>query len=326
MNKYNVIKYTSDFYNKWNDFIDKAKNATFLFHRDFMDYHNDKFEDFSLLIYKKEKLIAILPANIKNNEVFSHQGLSYGGLVLEKDINFDDVLAAFTALMRFLKEQSIKTIYISLLPKIYNKSPSDELEYLFFIIKSQVTRRDLSSAIEILNKSVITSPNRKRGLTRAKKNNLIVKEVDSFEDFWKNILIPNLKGKHNKAPVHSLEEITLLHKRFPKNIKQFNVYKESKIVAGVTIFETINVAHAQYIAANEFRQELGSLDLVFNVLINDIYKNKRYFDFGISNENQGRNINSGLLNWKQSFGASAIAHDFYEIEVEKYHLLKDVLI
>ena len=77
---------------------------------------------------------------------------------------------------------------------------------------------------------------------------------------------------------------------------------------------------------NEKKQELGSLDLVFNVLINDVFKGKRYFDFGISNENQGLYINSGLLSWKMSFGAQPIVHDHYIIDTNNYSLLESVLI
>ena len=61
-----------------------AKNSTFLFHRDFMDYHQDRFDDYSLLIFKKEKLIAVFPANKIDEILYSHQGLSYGGLVFYK--------------------------------------------------------------------------------------------------------------------------------------------------------------------------------------------------------------------------------------------------
>ena len=52
----------------------------------------------------------------------------------------------------------------------------------------------------------------------------------------------------------------------------------------------------------------------------------KYFDFGISNENNGENINEGLSYWKESFGARTIIHNFYEIETKNYSLLENVLI
>ena len=81
MNQYTVKKYTENDYAIWNDFIEHAKNATFLFHRDFMEYHKDRFEDYSLLVFDGEKLVAVLPANKNGETLYSHQGLTYGGLV-----------------------------------------------------------------------------------------------------------------------------------------------------------------------------------------------------------------------------------------------------
>ena len=64
--------------------MSKGKNSTFLFQRDFMDYHSDRFMDHSLLVFKDEKLIAVLPGNQVDNTVYSHQGLTYGGLIVHK--------------------------------------------------------------------------------------------------------------------------------------------------------------------------------------------------------------------------------------------------
>lgn len=195
-----------------------------------------------------------------------------------------------------------------------------------FKLKAINTRRDLSVCLKPQEKIEVTSTNRKRGLKKAIKNNLLVKEEYKFDDFWNEVLIPNLKQTHKVSPVHKLVEISRLHAKFPNKIRQFNVYNDDEIVAGTTIFETKNVAHAQYISANSNRQQLGSLDLLFNHLINDVFSNKLFFDFGISNVNQGQIINSGLMSWKESFGARSVVHDFYKIETNNYHLLNDVLI
>ena len=51
---YKVFKYTAENKIEWDHFIATAKNATFLFQRDFMDYHQDRFEDFSLNMVQRE--------------------------------------------------------------------------------------------------------------------------------------------------------------------------------------------------------------------------------------------------------------------------------
>ncbi len=57
-----------------------------------------------------------------------------------------------------------------------------------------------------------------------------------------------------------------------------------------------------------------------------VFKNKKHFDFGISNENLGKKLNNGLSYWKESFGASTIVQDFYEAKTSNYILLDNVII
>ena len=113
---------------------------------------------------------------------------------------------------------------------------------------------------------------------------------------------------------------------FTKNIRQFNVYHNGIIVAGTTIFECETVVHCQYISGKEDKNELGGLDFLFYHLITETFKNQHFFDFGISNQNQGRKLNQGLSYWKESFGASTIVQDFYEVKTSNYGLLDTVLI
>ena len=325
MKNYSVKRYQESDYKNWNAFIGKAKNATVLFHRDFMDYHKDRFQDYSLIILDKETWVAVLPANSVGNQVFSHQGLTYGGLVYNEKNKLASVVEILKTVLFFLNDNKIEKLQLNLSPSIYHQKPSEELNYALFLAKAQLIRRDSMAVID-LSKSYNLSKLRKRGIQKGISNNLVVKEVDGFEDFWNKILIPNLAKKHQTKPVHSLEEIKKLKALFPKNIKQFNVYENEIIVAGTTVFESENVAHSQYISGIEDKNELGGIDLLFYQLISEIFKNKRFFDFGISNENQGRKLNNGLSYWKESFGASTIIHDFYEVESANFNLLETVLI
>ena len=291
-----------------------------------MEYHQDRFEDYSLMIYKQDELLALLPANKVENTVISHQGLTFGGLLLSKEVKFDDILEAFKALLKYLDLDKILELQLKLIPKIYHKLPSDEIDYLLFKVKAKLFRSDLTTTIDNKSPILINSSNRKRGLKKAIKNEIRVVETHDFESYWNEILIPNLEQRHNVLPTHSLTEIMELKQNFPNSIRQFNAFQNDKIVAGVTIFESENVAHAQYISANENMQELGSLDLIFDCLINDVFKNKAYFNFGISNENQGQFINSGLLSWKESFGGRPIVHQHFKIDVNNHYLLNEIML
>ncbi|MBL4663204.1 MAG: GNAT family N-acetyltransferase [Flavobacteriaceae bacterium] len=310
---YTVTTYQPSHKSQWDQFVTNSKNGTFLFRRDFMEYHSDRFEDFSLLIFKDDSLVALLPANRKGEEVHSHMGLTYGGLVLSKKLKLNETLLIFQEVLRFFAEDGVEVLHLKIPPTIYQKVPSDELEYLLFISEATLTRVDVSSVIENTTRLKIQS-NRIEGVKKAQKQGLEVVEGFHFKEFWNDILKPNLEQRHQAKPVHTIEEIGQLAKQFPKHIHQFNVLKEDKIVAGATIFETNTVAHVQYISANEDKQQLGSLDFLFEYLIQNRFADKKYFDFGISNENQGRNLNKGLLYWKETFGARSIACKFYEVK------------
>ena len=188
-----------------------------MFYRDFIEYHQDKFHDFSLLIFKNELLIAVFPANKDEDQVHSHQGLSYGGLILPDNISFKDLLYIYKELLKYLNLEGVTKLHIKLLPKIYHTLPSDELKYLFFKTKAQLTRTDVTSVIDAKYKLPLQSSNRKRGLKKALSQDLEVKEVNDFKGFWDIILIPNLKKTHQTTPVHTLSEITQLKSNFKKN-------------------------------------------------------------------------------------------------------------
>jgi hypothetical protein len=320
-----IRKYESQDKLKWDTFVEQAKNATFLFSRDFVEYHQDRFTDYSLLIYKGEALVGLVPGNLVEDKLYSHQGLTYGGLILNSKSKLIDVSSYFSAVLSFLYSEGIDSFVVKSLPTIYHTLPSDELQYLLFITEAKLLRSDVSSTIELSTALKIKS-NRMEGVKKARKHNLRITEGTEFDEFWDEILVSNLKERHNAAPIHSLDEIKGLNSSFPNNILQFNVYDGNKLVAGATIFETKNVTHAQYISANADKQTLGSLDFLFEYLIKTRFADKKYFDFGTSNENSGKNVNKGLQYWKECFGARSIVHQTYEVKTSSYTKLKDVFI
>ncbi|MEL6811472.1 MAG: GNAT family N-acetyltransferase [Bacteroidota bacterium] len=322
---YTVKTYTAAFKQEWDQFVSQSKNATFLFQRDFMEYHSDRFKDHSMLLYKDEKLVALVPANIADQVLYSHQGLTYGGILLSKRLKMEDTIGVCRALFQYLFEQGISKFILKTIPAFYTSYPSEEIDYLLFLTQAKLLRVDVSSVIA-REERIRIQGNRLEGVKKAAKMGLEVREEANFTAFWDEILVPNLLDRHGASPTHAKEEIELLAGRFPKNIHQFNVYHEGKIVAGATLFETSVAVHVQYISANKDRQQLGSLDLLFQFLIEERFPNKRYFDFGISNENNGLNLNRGLLYWKETFGARTMSCKFYEVNTKYYTYLDTVFL
>lgn len=323
MKNYQVRLYQPQDSSIWNTFISVAKNATFLFDRNFMDYHSDRFQDYSLMVFDGEKLVAVLPANRVDDTVFSHQGLTYGGLVLSNKAKLSAVIAIFKNLLQFLHENAIEKLLVKSIPTIYSDYFSEELEYCLFIVQAKLTRRDALSVLDLTKKNAIDS-NRMEGVKRGIKNELVVKEETSFDLFWNTILVPNLAQKHNTKPVHTLAEITKLKHLFPNNIRQFNVYKNEELLGGTTVFVNKKVVHSQYISGNETKNVSGSLDYLHHYLIKEVFKDYHFHDFGICNEYDGRMINKGLLFWKESYGAKTVIQNFYEVETRNFSILDTV--
>ncbi len=310
-----IINYSKEYKNQWNDFVKKAKNSHFFFLRDYMEYHSDRFNDNSLLILDdKEKIMSLLPANRNENTLYSHQGLTFGGFIVDDKMKTETMLEIFEILKIFLKEADIEKLIYKCIPYIYHIKPSEEDRYALFRNDAKLIRRDVSSTID-LTEQIRYSKGRKWTVNKAKKENIEVIYSEDYDVFW-NLLSSVLESNHEAKPVHSLEEIKSLVKKFPKNIKLYLAKKGDTVVSGALIYENENIVHTQYLANSELGRETSALDLLIDYLIKEIYKNKKYFDFGISNENAGQYLNMGLIAQKEGFGARAVVQDFYELEIK----------
>jgi hypothetical protein len=310
-----VRLYTNKDRSLWNHFVETAKNSHFMFHRDYMEYHEDRFTDFSLIVSAdNDELLAVLPANLSNKILFSHQGLSFGGLCIQKNASTSLLHEIFKSIINFLKETNqIESFIYKRLPDFYTTYPSQEDLYSLYLLNAKLFRRDVTVAIDCQSPLPVCSM-RMRRIKKAQKLGIYVEEVSSLSDYWK-LLEEVLIGQHGVKPVHSLSEIERLRDSFPDNIRCFSAKKDGELISGTLVYVTPSVAHTQYLASSSLGRELGGLDLLIYELINKIFASKKFFDFGISTEDSGRTLNTGLISWKEGFGARAFVHDFYSIQV-----------
>ncbi len=298
----------------WNSFVSKARNATFLFDRNYMDYHVDRFDDNSFMFYHKGKLKAVLPANVAGDTLYSHQGLTYGGLLLDKKATVEDVLECFDSMNSWLRENGISKVVYKALPWIYQQYPSEEDLYaLTWKCKAQLISRNIASTIVIDNKLKFAE-SRKSGIRKALSLNIEVGESNDVDGFW-HVLEDNLGNRYNAKPVHTASEMKLLMSRFPNNIRLYVAKMNGEIVGGTLIYVTPQVVHTQYISASVEGKKHGALDLLFDYIINKVYANCRYFDFGKSTEQGGAYLNEPLIFQKEGFGGRGVCYDWYQWEL-----------
>lgn len=307
-----IKRYSDSEKNIWDEVVQKSKNGVFLFYRNYLDYHKEKFADHSLLIYKESKIIAVFPANERGNEIFSHEGLTFGSLIMTLDSKAVEVIETLNLIKNYYSNLGFDKITYKVVPSVFHKYPSEEDLYALFRLNATLVRRDLSSVIKLKDK-IKFSESKKQAVTKCENLEIQIVESQNFTEYWS--LLTEVLAKFETKPVHSLEEIIRLKNFFPENIKLFEARKEGKLLAGIVIYDYGNVAHTQYMANSVEGRKVGALDYINQKLISEVYIEKEYYSFGISTENQGRELNTGLIQQKEMMGSRGIAIDFYEIQL-----------
>lgn len=309
---YEIVRYTPELKAQWDSFVRKSRNGTFLFLRDYMDYHRQRFTDFSLLIFHKQSLVALLPLNKEaDGSVASHSGLTYGGLITDKKGRAEKVMKLFECLNTWLRDAGIRRVVYRPVPWIYHEMPAEEDLYaLFNVCNARLTAREISSTISQENKLAF-GQSRKDCLRKAKRAGVEVMPCNDFAAFW-DILSANLQQRYAVNPVHTLTEITTLANLFSRDIRLYAAYLDNEMVAGTVVYVMPRVVHVQYISASAKGKAVGALDLLFRYLIDEVFIDKPYFDFGKSTEDRGRRLNEPLIFQKEGFGGRGVCYDTYE--------------
>jgi len=294
---------------EWDKVVRNSKNGNFLHLRNYMDYHAERFSDASLVIHRNDKPVGVFPANFSDSQIMSHGGLTYGGLIYTEELSAEEVIRVFEGIGSFYQERNIKNIIYKPIPHIFHRYPCEEDLYALYRVGAKLIRRDASSAIDLQNR-VGYSKGRKWSINKAKKSGIKLQRVLDLQEF--HDLLSNVLKKFGTAPVHSLDELELLSMRFPREIQIYGAYSNVKLAAAALVFDFDKTVHTQYLAASEVGREIGALDFLLADLIENCYADRRFFSFGISTENSGLVLNSGLIAQKEGFGARTIVHDFYE--------------
>ena len=309
---FEIIRYTEADKASWDAFVAQSKNGTFLFFRNYMDYHADRFSDHSLMVYYKSSLYALLPANLTGDTLYSHQGLTYGGLLMTDKCKTAVVRDIFIAINNYLRQQGISRVVYKHIPWIYTSLPSEEDMFaLSNVCHASLVSRDVASVVMLGNRLPF-SVLRKRGIKKAEKAGISIMEMQDCREFW-SLLEHNLMDRYGAHPVHTLEEITLLKSRFPQHIRLFVACQGSRVVGGTLLYMDNQTVKTQYISACEEGKRVGALDLLFSQLLAQCEKDGiRYFDFGTSNHVANDDLNDSLIFQKEGFGGRAVCYDTYE--------------
>jgi hypothetical protein len=297
----------------WDAFVESSKNGTFQHCRDYVEYHGDRFADYSLVVMAEGEILALLPAHRDADEVSSHMGLTFGGLIISRRMSMRLMRDIFDAVIVALRNADVATLIYKTIPYIYHRQPAEEDRDLLYRHGATLIQRNMFTAVDMLDRPPFQQ-RRLRGIRLAERAGLVAEESERWEEYWE-VLTERLATSYDARPVHTIGEITLLRRRFPRHIRLFTAVEGTRIVAGTIVYEADCVARLQYIAASERGRETCALDLLFAHLLDKTYPRKRFVDFGSSNDPSDREINFGLIDFKEGFGGRAVAHDWYRLDL-----------
>ncbi|MEQ4616817.1 MAG: GNAT family N-acetyltransferase [Corticimicrobacter sp.] len=285
--------------------------------RQFLEYHKSRFQDRSLLIFEDERLVGLLPAAESLQDatiVSSHPGATYGGIIHDGRLCGAKMIEAVEVIGHFYRECGYRNLDYKAIPDIYSIRPAQDDLYALFRFGASLFRKDLSSAIRLDRRGAVSS-RRKRSLKKALEKVIVSEEICHLDAVW-HVLQDNLQRKHGTQPVHSLPEIAELFARFPEQVRLFCALIDDQVEAGVVLFNSRQVWHAQYIASSQAGYSISALDALFeNIIACAGASGAEYFDFGISTEQSGRFLNDGLYRFKTEFGSGGVVHEFYRLSL-----------
>lgn len=325
---YNICCYTADKEKVWDEFVmNQSVNGTFLQTRRFLNYHpEDRFNDASIMVYDKGKIVAVCPSCCIMEEgkkiFFSHKGSTFGGIVINpKFFCAEKVLEVIRDLEIFLKQLKYDEIVIKNIPELFAKEGSSLLDYCFYNMGYQ-SYPELNAYIDLetLPANVVGQfdRNKKRNIEKCKKHNLQFRQLENegeIEQFYK-LLKKNLE-KYNLKPIHTVNEIKeFYNSRLRDETRFYGVFKEDEQVAGgmMFVFKQANVIHAQNLSADYTFSEYSSITyLYYKVIEQAKLDGYSKLTWGISTEEHGKYLNRSLIKNKESYGSKyALNYTYYK--------------
>lgn len=314
MGDWEVVPYDAALREAWDGLVRRARARHFLFERDYLEYHSDRFADASLVLLRRGQPTAVLPASRHGDEVVSHGGLTFGALLSDAGLTAAHAVAAFGHAIAHLRASGARRWIYKPVPHIYHVAPAEEDLHALVVHGARLVRRDVSAA-RPAGVAIPYSSERRRAVARGRRERLELRRSDDFAQFMA-LERAILQQRHGTEPVHTAAEMALLAARFPDEIALHAAHAEDgEVVAGVVVYKTPTVAHCQYIGASDRGRELRAQDALFDHLIHDVYAAKRWFDFGTSMDPQDGALNEGLMRNKEGFGARAVVYDRWAIDL-----------
>jgi hypothetical protein len=317
-----AVLFTAADEERWDALVARCALGTMLHTRRFLSYHGDRFQDRSVLFQDESgRLCGVLPAAVHPEDpvvVVSHPGITYGGLLLAPEVSGLRAFECLQAARVLFADLGFRHLDYRSVPCHLHRGIDQVDLYALWKMGARLRRRDLWNVIDLRQPGALAA-SRHRRLPRPPAGGVTVAQESSagaYDEFHA-LLTLSLQRGHSTRPVHTAAEMQLLQQRFPDQIGLWLARDSAgALLAGVWAFQLGGVRHGQYGASTDTGRRHAAQDLILRRLIaQGVERGDSYFSFGTSTEDQGRILNEGLFGYKDKFGAGAVVHDFYELDL-----------
>jgi hypothetical protein len=279
---------------------------------DFLRYHeNSRASDIKTIFlggsHENSHFVLPLSSRLTEPDKFvSHLGSPYSGMCINSD-QPEKIKGAYELCFHLIREKfpNTSSLEIRLPPSVLCPStPAHEwaLWSLGYIPTVTYFGRYFSPATELnLNR------NRRRRIDKIDVAGIEIKIGDVPSPAVYEILVENRRIRHSTTPIHTLEDLQRIEECLPDTLRTYWTQHSGKICSVAIIFQDLNFVTIQYLAGSECSFDCGSQDLLVLELIRKYSDSNKILLFGTSTEpgENHRVVNSGLDNFKESFGATA---------------------
>lgn len=295
----------------WDRFVAQARNRSFLFSRDYIEYHGDRFVDHSIVVSRNGTVVALMPANQEGEILHSHQGLTFGGIIVAPKFRMEHALALVDALVVYGRCNGLSRLVYRPAPHCYHLAPTEE-DIVALLGAGAVISDTRGTSVLDLAAPTLRTPGRKRELSIAAASGLAISRDDDFAGFM-SFCARFLEQRHGAKPVHAGAEMERLAQRFDGNIKLYLARRADVVLAGVIAYDNPTCVRLQYVASRDEGHRDGTVGLLYDHIIKDHCSVRRWLDFGPSVDPHTRAFNANLGFYKESFGARTIAQLTYQL-------------
>lgn len=311
-----IERLTPSLVNEWEQVVAQASNGHAMARVPYFTYHANRFEDHSLLFKKASHILAVLPANRDGNVLWSHQGVSFGGLIMSQRARFDDVQEIFKLLLAHLREEGFEKLIYRALPHPYHVAPREDDLISLHRLGGRIVETKIHSMVRC---EARTPRNKgwKNRISRSMKSGLQIRDDVDIDEFWPMVerIVTEVYGT---KPIHSLDEIRFLKSRLGDDMPLVTAHSsEGTLLGGHLFLRSAAALTAMYIGESLEGRELGAGRFTLHHLLTKPAFKGLWLDLG-QWVNPGNNeVLESLLAYKESAGARAILRHTWEIETSR---------